>query len=810
MSTPCRIQLLLFILISITITTTLSGQETVVSGYVTDESGGAIEKAFVRHTESGATSNTDEKGYFSLAISSLDGVNHLEISFLGFAPVIEEFIADKSIIALPVIVLKEKEIIPGSVNVTANRRNDISMALIPVEAGYAIPSVSGGIEAVLMTLPGVSSYNELSNQYSVRGGSYDENLIYIDGIEIYHPYLIRYGQQEGLSQINPDFVSSVDFSPGGFSAIYGDRMSSVLDVKYRRPVRNETTVAASLLTSSATTGHVSEDGKYYYMTGIRYKTNALLVKTLDEEGEFNPSFFDFQGYGGIQTGKNSRIKVLLTAALNRFYFIPESQTTTFGSIAGVYKLFAYFDGCEKDLYRNLFGTLTYETGNGRDFSSKISVSFLSAFEMEAYDINGAYSLDAINDMESDHLEPDSTLQVGVGSWLDHARNRLLYNTYTLSYKGSIKKQNNSIDWGISSRLRQTDIFINEWERVDSSGYTIGADVERLEITSVNNNICSYNNLFSEAYLSDRVGIILGSNRVSFTGGIRLFHDTFNNDIGISPRVSMEIMPSRWLTLYFTAGIYRQPVTGRELMQFSSEEAKKLTSQKSMHLATGIKYDFIAWDRPFRFTGEFYGKFQHDLIPYKVENVRISYFGGNIARGYTTGLDLRVNGEFVEGAESWFSLSLMKSMMEIPSMKSGWFPSPFDQRLNANIFFQDYLPGRPDFRAHVNIVFGTGVPVSPDDNNNLNTYFRMPSYRRIDIGFSKVLRGEINGHMTGKPGSILKEFSIGAEIFNLADIRNTISYTWISTVKNSEGTSAEYAVPNFLTRRRLNFRITAKF
>jgi len=807
---PARIKLLLLILIIFSAADSLSGQNRIISGIVTDSTGIPVQSVIIRHPESMKGTITDVNGKFRLSVPVTSLNHNIQISYIGYKEVTVNIPAGDGDIKIPVIILREQIFTPGNIKVTAFRKNDISSLQIPVSTSFVIPSVSRSIEAIVRTLPGVSSYNELSNQYSVRGGSYDENLVYIDGIEIYRPYLIRYGQQEGLSQINPDFVSSVAFSPGGFSAQYGDKMSSVLDVKYRKPQSREASLTASLLTSSAHLGLVSKEKRFFMMAGVRYKTNTLLVNTLDEEGQFHPSFLDFQSYGGAKTGDHSQIKVLLSASSNSFYFIPESQSTTFGSITGAYKLYAAFDGSEKDAYNNLSGTLSYESGEGQPLSSQISVSGLTAYEIEAFDIRGAYNIDAIDDTQFTHLQADSILKIGIGSWLDHARNRLNISTITLSYKGSLKQDGNVTEWGVSSKLSETGININEWERVDSSGYTIGSGGTGLTVTSFYGNICNYRELFSDVYVTEKVAFNLGRLRGSFNAGARAFFDTFNDEMHFSPRIAVDIYPSATLTLYLTGGLYQQPVSGRELMQFNPETAVKLTSQRSYHLACGMKHDFIAWDRPFRFTAEMYGKMQRDLIPYKVENVRISYFGGNIANGYTVGLDMRVNGEFVEGAESWFSLSLMKSDMEIQSLNTGWFSSPFDQRVNANVFFQDYIPGHPGFRTHVNIVFGTGVPASPPNTDSWDVSFRMPPYQRVDLGFSKILIGEVNGHHLGNPNSHFRELSFGVEIFNLADIRNIISYTWINTVKNSEGLSGQYAVPNYLTRRRLNLRLTAKF
>jgi len=788
----------------------VTGQYRIVSGMLTDSTGVPLESASVIHRESRRGTTSDVKGRFALSIPVNTTDNNIDVSLVGYVGKTVSFEAGENDISLHVIVLRQLLQSPGSVRVTAMRRNEATGIIIPVSTGLVIPSITHEIESIIRTLPGVSSFSELSNQYSVRGGSYDENLVYIDGIETEKPYLIRYGQQEGLSQINPDFVSSVLFSPGGFSSEYGDRMSSVLDVRYRKPETNEASFTASLLTSTVHQGLVSGNKKAFLMTGIRYKSNAMLVNSMDKKGEYKPLFTDIQSYGGIETGDHSRLRMLVSASFNRFNFIPQSQKTTFGSISDAYTLYAYFDGREKDVYSNAGITLTHESGIGKPLFTSFLISAYRGFENETYDIRGAYSLDAIDETETTAYVPDSTLNIGVGSWIEHARNRLANQNIALAYKGNFTSGCSTTEWGVSAKIKDYSISVDQWERIDSSGFTVDSDDTKLILTAVANHSDDYNNLYSEYYLNEKYTFNTGSCKFLFNGGVRAYNDTFTGEIKISPRAALTMYATKSLTVHLAGGIYRQPVTGKELMQFSSEESEKLKSQKSYHLAGGLAWDFMAWGRPFRFTAELYGKLQRDLIPYYVENVRINYFGGNIAKGYTAGLDLRVNGEFVEGAESWFSLSLMKSAMQIPSLSTGWFPSPFDQRLNANISFQDYVPGRPDLRAHINIVYGTGVPTSPPESHTWNTFFRMPSYRRADIGFSKVIIGEVNGTMIGRRNSLFKELTAGVEIFNLADIKNTISYSWIKTVRNSSGMEAEYAVPHYLTSRRINLRVTGRF
>ena len=805
-----KTKIALTVALFISVVSAVAGQDRLITGMVTDSTGLPLEAATVIHHESLRGITTDSNGKFVLSIPADSRENSVEISLTGFVTRTISFPPGEKDVLLPVTILNHKYQTPGSVSVTALRKSGASEIIIPVTTGYVMPSVSHSIESVIKTLPGVSSFSELSNQYSVRGGSYDENLVYINGIETERPYLIRYGQQEGLSRINPDFVSSVVFSPGGFSSVYGDRMSSVLDVRYRKPGADEASVSASLLTSTAHAGLVSANKRAFLMTGIRYKNNAMLVNSMDKKGEYKPLFTDIQAYGGAETGKHSRLSLLFSASFNRFRFIPQSQKTTFGSVSEAYTLYAFFEGQEKDTYSNTEVTVTHESGIGMPLTTSFLLSAYRGIENETYDIRGAYSLDALDETGGNAYAPDSTLNIGVGSWIEHARNSLVTQNISGAYKGSYKSGNSTTEWGVSSGTKDNNIGINEWVRVDSSGFTVNSAADKLTLSSVLNNNARYKSFFNDVYINEKYAFLISGKRSSLNGGVRLFTDSFNNDIKISPRLSLSINQSESVTIHIAGGMYRQPVTGRELMQFTPAESEKLRSQLSYHLVGGMVYDFIAWGRPFRFTADLYGKIQKDLIPYSVENVRINYYGGNIAKGYTAGLDMRVNGEFAEGAESWFSLSLMKSSMNIPSLGTGWFPSPFDQRLNANIFFQDYVPGRPDFRVNVNIVYGTGVPTSPPGSKTWDMFFRMPSYKRADIGFSKIIIGEANGRHFGNQNSLFRELTAGIEVFNLADIRNTISYSWIKTVRNSTGTEAEYAVPHFLTSRRINIMVTGRF
>lgn len=798
--------LFIFHLLSLIPAAVLQGQEKVITGVVTDTSGVAVTGSTVYIPELGKGTVSREDGSFRLVFipGERDKIL-LRISCVGYAS--DTLTLDPgslpgsiTVRLIPLITILE------GVEVRATRSENVTVISIPVVAGAVIPSVSGGIEAAVATLPGVTVFSELSSGYSVRGGSYDENLVYINDVEVYRPYLIRTGQQEGLSRINPDLAASVSFSPGGFSASYGDRMSSVLDITYREPESREGSLSLSLLTSSAHAGARSRDNRFWFIAGARYRSNAILLGSLDARGAYRPHFADIQAIGGFRPDSRTKLTLSLWASLNRYTFIPRSQTTTFGTVGNAYRLYAFFEGGERDRYDSGGGALTLERKHSERLSSKLIISANIAGENESYDIRGAYSLSALDRNEGSENNPDTLLNAGVGSWLSHARNSFRSIIAGVSYRGSVTAGKNGLEWGITVRHRSYDSYRNEWLRVDSAGYTPGAAGDGLTLTSLTRMNVEARSVSTEGWLISRTGFNLAGRACDLNAGIRASHDSYSSEMLISPRLSLRTSLTGRLSVHLAAGAYHQPPGNRELISETGESNFQPKAQRSYHVTAGARYDFTAWNRPFRFTVEAYGKMFDRLIPYKVDNVRLIYYGGNIAEGYAAGVDMRVNGEFVQGVESWFSLSLMKSEMRIPEFSTGWYPAPFDQRVHFSIFFQDYLPGHPDFRAHINIAFGTGIPTSPPGREQWDIWFRMPPYRRVDIGFSKV----IHSAAAKNRDSFMKELVGGVEIFNLADIRNTISYTWIQTVRNSQGQTREYAVPNYLTRRSLNLKLTAQF
>ena len=483
-------------------------------------------------------------------------------------------------------------------------------------------------------MPGVSSFSELSSAYSVRGGSYDENLVYINDIEVYRPYLIRTGQQEGLSRINPDLTASVNFSPGGFSASYGDRMSSVLDITYREPEKKEGSVSLSLLTSSAHAGARSPDNRLWFIAGARYRSNAILIGSLDTRGAYRPHFADIQATGGYQPDQRTRLTFSVWASINRYTFIPRSQTTTFGTIENAYRLYAYFEGGERDRYDSGGGALSLEIKHNDSFRSKLILSSGLSVENESYDIRGAYSLSSLDRNEGSENNPDTLLNAGAGSWLSHARNSFRSAATVISYRSSVNRGRNGLEWGATARHSNYDLYRNEWLRVDSAGYTLGETSDGLMLTGSSRSSVTTRSLTAGGWIISRTGFMMAGKACDLNAGLRSSYDTYSNELLISPRFSLKAEMAAKLSVYIAAGAYYQPPGGRELMTGENADEIRLKAQRSWHVTAGTRYDFTAWGRPFRFTAEVYGKLFDRQIPYKVDNVRLIYYGGNIAEGYS--------------------------------------------------------------------------------------------------------------------------------------------------------------------------------
>jgi hypothetical protein len=804
-----KIQFLVLLMISPCIEI-CSSQQAYVRGTVTDSIANPIEAVSISLLNTSTGTYTNRPGNFSLNVP-LDGKEYVVVfSHVGFRTERRIIICDRTEIILGIIM---KEEITGISEVTVNsgRGNIATTAIsIPVKDIRLLPAPSGSFEAVLKTMPGVSSNNELSSQYSVRGGNFDENLVYVNDIEIFRPFLLRSGQQEGLSFINPDLVSSVKFSSGGFSAVYGDKMSSVLDITYRKPVSEKGSVNLSLLTSSAHYEGLSKNQKLSYLIGARYKSSKLLLNTLDARGNYQPVFADIQSLISYKTGNKSAISLLATYSSNTYNFIPESRQSKFGNEAQAYNIYVLFQGSEKDRYQTWNSVLTWEFSGRNNFSHKLLLSAFSSDEKESFDIRGWYSLNSLDKEYGSENFSDSLMNIGVGNWLNHARNRLSARIFSLTYKGEKKWLNNAFSWGVRVRNDNINDKLKEWSMVDSAGYSLPVNNEKLVMNSLIMSENDISNWLYDGYLISTNSFMLGYHKASLNAGVRALYDTFTNELLVSPRISTAIETGKNLSFHLTGGIYYQPPFYREMRYPDGTVNREIKSQKSIHTVLGMNYYFNAWGRPFRLTSEIYYKILSGIIPYKIDNVRIIYAGENTAQGYSRGVDFHLNGEFVPGAESWISLSIMDSKLEIPSENMGMFPSPSDQTFNMNIFFQDYLPGYPSWRAHINISFVTGIPVVSPYNDRYDEYHRLPAYRRVDLGITKIIKGKDLPRENSKLLRHFEEVFAGIEIFNLLDINNTISYLWVKTVNNMSGESRQFAIPNYLTGRSLNIKMAAYF
>lgn len=704
-----------------------------------------------------------------------------------------------------------------------------------------IPTPNQSVEDILKTMPGVSSTNELSSTYSVRGGNYDENLVYINDFEVYRPLLVRAGQQEGLSVINPDMVDGIKFSAGGFDAKYGDKLSSVLDIKYRRPTKFGGAFSASLLGASLELENQSKSGKFYYMFGARQKSNQYLLNTFETDGEYNPSFTDIQLVTGYDVSKKLNIEVFANYARNRYSLVPQSRETNFGTINDAKRFTVFFEGQELDRYETFTGSFSATYKPQPKLTLKLIGTAYKSHEEENFDILGQYFLDQLeNDLGKDNFG-NVAFNLGVGSFLDHARNKLDGQVISLEQKGDIINESSVWQWGVKVQQESFTDKLHEWYYNDSAGYSISSYRDSLNPQIILNEVVIARNNLTTNRLSGYIQNtwqITDTTRLVLTTGIRANYSDLNEQLVISPRVSVTYKPrfSKSLTLRAATGLYYQPPFYRELRGTDGRLYPEVMAQKSIHIVVGSDFTFLAFGREFKLTAEAFYKALETLIPYKVDNIRLRYLPQYTSKGYAQGMDFRLFGEFVPGAESWLSVSYLKTEEDVRGdyyyryfnsdgeevypgytsnstavdstiVEPGYIPRPADQRLTFGIFFQDYLPKFPTYKMQLSMVFGTALPFGPPGDERYTDLLRTPTYRRVDIGFSKQLIGD---EVKKKPqGKFLKGFEsmwIGLEVFNLLQVSNVASYTWITDVSNAR----QYAVPNYLTGRQLNLRITAQF
>lgn len=797
----------------------------VLSGVVVDTSGTPVPYAGISILNSTLGATTNERGLFRLPISKLNSDTILlVVSSLGYkSDTIPVLAGNASGLDGLHIVLRSFSRSIKAVTVRVNRLQPGSIERINVTDLGHIPSVTGGFESLLKSIPGVSSSNELSSQYAVRGGNFDENLVYVNDIEIFRPFLIRSGQQEGLSFVNPDMVASVKFSAGAFSAEYGDKMSSVLDVTYRKPNSFRTRVSASMLGANGATEGVLFNGRLSYITGVRYKTSRYMLQTLDSKGDYSPSFVDWQGLFSYRLGNRLTFSVLGNFSTNRFLFAPDVRETRFGVFTNTLQLKVYYQGQEVNYYGSRMGAayFTYRPSD-RVRLKLLAVSYRSV-ERETYDLLGQYFLNELDNNPNSSTYNDSLINVGVGGFLNHARNYLDARVTTLSHVGSFTGTDVSLKWGISWQGIAIADELNQWRLVDSSGFALpytGNSVSLKDVVWADNRM-NYSKVsaYGQLVRNNKIGDL----SLSLNFGLRAFALSYRNAVGVSPRGAISVTHCSLPNMEFNlaSGIYYQVPFYREFRRPDGTLNRDIIPQKSVQLLAGVRYYFNVWNRPFRLSVEGYRKWLTDLIPYRVEDVRITYSAKNMARGFVRGIDVKVNGELVKGAESWVGVSLLETREMIRDdsyvdqqgriITTGYYPRPTDQRFRFNLFFQDYLPGNPTFRVHLAAFYGTGIPVGVEGNPRYDIYFRLPSYRRVDIGFTKIFLREGKTGVTNRKSIWgIRDIWLSAEVFNLFNFNNTISYFWVRTVANQEGVADSYAVPNYLTSRRVNLKLMVVF
>ena len=775
-----------------------------ISGKVVDDAGHPIEFATVRILGTTLGVNTNEKGFYEMNVPKNDTIM-VEFSCLGYSTITRQLIKPEGSVTLnPKLYEKTQEL--TEVTVTEYKKQTNAMQGIDVSQSSITPSASGNaVENVLTTMAGVSSKNEMSSQYMVRGGSYDENSVYINGIEVYRPQLISSGQQEGLSIINGDMVQKVEFSTGGFNAEYGDKMSSVLDITYRDPEAFEGSVSASLQGGSLMLGYGTK--KFSMMHGARYKRNSSLLGSLESKGEYDPQYFDYQTYMVLKPSDKFRVSFLGNVSLNNYRFVPVNRETSFGTSTNAKSFKVYFDGQEKDKFYTYFGALSlnYRLNKGNDFT--LQASGYQTNELVAYDIHGEYWLDEAGTGGEGGVGGE----LGVGKYHEHARNRLKLSVYDLTLKGNTGINHNNLSYGISMRRETIYDRSSEWEWRDSAGYSLPHIPQEVNVIYNQTSSHDLNTTRFAFFAQDTYKLMSSAGLWSINGGVRVSYWDFNKETLISPRFSIGFVPERnnRFSLRLAGGLYYQAPFYKEYRMEKVDSLgnayidlnHNIKSQRSIHAILGGDYSFRAINRPFKFTTEIYYKNLSNIIPYEVDNLKMVYSGVNEGSGYVAGIDMKLFGQFVEGTDSWLSFSLMKTQETLNGVK---VPRPTDQRYSVALFFTDYFPSVPRLKFSLKGIISDGLPTTAPRMTRDVAYFRQPAYKRVDVGLSFMLVGPDHRPTTGFL-SHFKSIWLGVDVFNIFDISNVSSYYWVTDVNE-----LQYAVPNYLTRRQINARLQLKF
>ncbi|MCI6558450.1 MAG: TonB-dependent receptor [Prevotella sp.] len=771
---------------------TVGAQTFTLTGKVVDEENNAIELASVSCAQQGKMVMTDLKGEFTITLKSQDSVV-VKFSMVGYNSRKRVFRNPRGkqnvSITLPSMAAL------GEVVVTEKKRQTSGTEKIDIKDIKQNPSASGNaVEELIQQQAGVSTHNELSSQYNVRGGSFDENSVYINNVEVYRPFLVRSGQQEGLSIINADMVEEVAFSSGGFESKYGDKMASALDIKYKRPKKNEASFTASLLGANLYAGIATK--KFTMTHGLRYKTNRYLLGSLETNGEYKPNFLDYQTYISYTPNQRWTVDLIANISENHYNFRPTDRETSFGTMQDVKSFKVYFDGQEKDVFRTLFGSMAIT----RHFTPNTHLSLIaSAFytkEQETYDIQGQYWLD----------DSQTSENLGVGTYMEHARNFLKGHVESFKIMLNHKMKHHDIEAALTYKMEKVEEKSKEYEMRDSSGYSIPHTPDRLDMIYSLNSTNEINSHRLEGYIQDAFKFSSGTDNATYytlNYGVRFSHWAFNRETVVSPRLSLAIIPAfnNDITFRLATGLYYQTPFYKELRDTTTVNGvtvatlnNKIKSQRSIHFIAAMDYRFKVKERPYKFTAEAYYKLLSNLIPYNVNNVKVTYYGQNMAEGHTAGIDFKLFGEFVPGTDSWVTFSLMSTKQKVNGKS---IPLPTDQRYAINLHFTDYFPGTDKWKMTLKLAYADGLPFGPPHKGLEGLNFRAPAYKRADIGMS--YRAYDNDER--KERSIFKNIWVGIDCLNIFGISNVNSYYWVTDVTNQR-----YAVPNYLTGRQINGKV----
>lgn len=774
-----------------------SAQSFTLTGKVIDENNDPVEFASVSCAKQGKMTMTALNGTYSLQLQSADSVE-IRFSMIGYKTKVRVLRRPRGKQTMQV-VLHSSDNALSEVTITGKRIETGQTQELSKEHIKNMPSTTGNaVEEMIQSQAGVSTHSELSSQYNVRGGSFDENSVYINNVEIFRPFLVRSGQQEGISVINPDMVEKIGFSTGGYEARYGDKMSSALNIEYRRPKRFEASATASMLGASAFVGMSNK--KFSWSNGLRYKTTKYLLGSMDTKGEYQPTFIDYQTYLTYSPNKRWDIKFLGNISDNHYNFTPEDRETNFGTMENVKAFKVYFDGHEKDVFRTFFGSLGITRKFGENTNLSLIASAFNTREQEKYDIQGQYWL----------TQTETSENLGVGTYFQHTRNYLKAHVESAKLLFKTKQKKHDIEAAFTYKWEHINENSVEYEMRDSSKYSIphtGKDLYMIYSMRAKNTLTA-NRI--EAYAQDTYRFTGSAGKTLYTlnYGVRLAYWSFTKETILSPRLSLGIIPAfnDNITMRFATGLYYQAPFFKEIRDTTTVNGityaslnRKAKSQRSIHFIAGFDYRFKMNNRPFKFTAEAYYKALGNLVPYSVNNVKVVYYGDNMCSGHAAGLDLKLFGEFVPGTDSWVSLSLMNTSMKLNGKS---IPLPTDQRYAVNMFFTDYFPGTTRWKMSLKLALADGLPFSAPHRELESNVFRAPAYKRADIGLNYRIIDNNDRHNKRNP---IRNLWVGAECLNLLGINNVNSYYWITDV-----TGQQYAVPNYLTGRQINVKVSVDF